>query len=85
MSKNIIVPIPKRKPRSDTEVCCMCNKRHKLENISACWGDGCQNATDQGTYCNNGTCYEEHVKKYHPEMLKPDTRKTVKEKGGSHE
>ncbi len=73
--KNIIIPKPKRKPRSDTDVCCACNKRHKLENISACWANECQNATDTGTYCNNDICYEEHVKRWHPELLKPDRRK----------
>jgi len=75
-SKGLIrIPKPKRKPRSDTEVCCLCNKRHKLENISCCWEGDCQIATDEGTYCNNGMCYEDHVKRCHPEILEPDTRK----------
>ena len=43
LKKRIFVPIPKRKPRSDTEVCCICNKRHKLENISSCWENECEN------------------------------------------
>ena len=68
MRKPVFIPKPKRKPRCDTDECRLCGVRHKFENLSCCWEDDtCMHASDQGIYCNNGPCFEEHIKRYHPD------------------
>lgn len=67
----------KRKHREDEDTCNMCNRTHKHKNLICCWESGCQNATDMGTYCKDGECFESHVKIFHPDsqLINPHKNK----------